>query len=382
MRLIPVLLCLLLVVPAAHSLGVSPPSAKITFSPGATGEFDVLLLNSRHHAVETEVEIKGEYKDYFSATNPSISSRGSAAATVSFELPDEIEPGSHKTRIVWTENFFDPDSGALAAKTAITLIIEIWKPYPGRYAKLHTKPRHVPEGQDTDIEYTITSRGTEAVTGDVRFSLYAGDGTLIDTLYDRDITVEGDSDRKRYVQVRSRTYDPGRYDVEASYDYGAGLAEHESTLIIGTKDVEIDGVTREFNLNEPVNRFNINLSSLWNNPIPDVSAQLQLGRQTGRTPTITLAPFEEKTFTGYWETDEQLEVGSHNGLVTVFFDGEEHSQPVTIVLVNETEQIEAQLEQPEQVVLIGAADLIFFIVLIAILSLFYVVTTRRHRGKE
>lgn len=375
-KLLPALLLTLCLLPLTTAIGVSPPTGTIEFVPGASGEFDVRLSNSLDREIDTEVEISGNLAQYFEATNPRIGARSSTAATISYNLPDDITPGPNYQYITWTEHYFDAQQGGVAARSAIQAKFSVWKPYPGRYAELRINPRHVPQGEETDIKITIDSLGDQPVTGDVVIKLRAPDGTLQDTLYLRDVEVAGDDEFSRYVRVHSERYDPGKYEVDARFDYNSAVADAQGTLIIGTKSVDVLNVTRTFYKDKDVNRFEVEVESLWNEPLEVVSASMQLGASTGRTPAITLPPFSTKTLTGYWDTDTELAEGERPARVTASFSG---GQPVErlfqVNVYNETPQ--PQVEEPRTVTL-GMTDIAFLLIALLFVGYFLVHVLRRH----
>ena len=281
---------LLLLIPFSAAIGVSPPSGTIEFVPGAEGAFDVMLRNSYGVPISTEVKVSGNLAEHFTVDAPRIGARSGARATVSYALPETIPPGPNYQRIEWTESFFTQAEGAVVARTAVTAKFSVWKPYPGRYAEIQIKPTHVREGEATQVRVDIQSRGEDAVSGDVVIRVMSPDGELRDTLYLEDVRIEGDASLTRYVRVRSENYPPGKYEVEAVFDYNAAVARAEETLIIGTRSVSIENLTRTYYKDKDINRFEVTLESLWNEPLSGVSASMQLGANAGQTPAITLAP--------------------------------------------------------------------------------------------
>lgn len=361
-------LILALAVPLASSLRMSPGSAHVTFEPFYENEFDVVLTNNRNHAIDVAIDIDGSLAQYFSATEVSLRPRGTALSTVSFTLPEDIPPGANKVYITFTEDFYDPEEGMIATRTATRLRVEVWKPYPGRYAEIELTPNHVAVGENTDVEVRIQSRGDQLVRGDLQLRVLDFERRLIDSEIVSNVEVESDATWRRFVMLNAEEYEPGRYRVQARYDYGSAVAEDEQTLIIGVREVELLNATQDVYLDTGINPFTVDVENLWNEPIENVEATFQLGRSTARTPSVNLARFTQKTLRGHWEVDDALEPGTHNALVTVSYrDGE----PVTRsfpVRVHETSPRQPQPEEPTQFITLGIIDVVFLLLVLGIIG--------------
>lgn len=373
---------LILTTASAAAIGITPPQATISFAPGYEGSFDIIVTNHQHREIGVDVTIEGELGRYFEATSPRIRSRSTATSTISFALPEDITPGEHRVRIVYEEDFFDPNEGMIAARTAVVFTAKVWKPYPGRYAEIELVPRNVPAGQNTDVQVIVNSRGDQPVRGDVTVRIYDASGRLVDSEVLPSVEIAGDTTWRRFVQIQSRDYAPGRYTVQAQYDYGSARAEKEATFIIGVRDIDLLNVTRDFYLDVPVNPFSVEVESLWNEHIEGVEASMQLGSSTGRTPTINLASFTKKPLDGFWTTDRALSPGTYNALVTVTFrDGEPVSRsfPVT---VHEQSPQPPQEQEPASIIFLSMIDIIFLIIVLIIVGVVVMRVYGHHKGDQ
>ena len=376
------ILLVLATIPHITAIGISPPSADITFAPGYEGEFDIILRNSRPIAVQTEVTIGGTLGQYFTATTPDVRARSTATSTISFSLPEDIPPGTNTVSITYRESFFDPNEGTFSARTAVVFQARVWKPYPGQFAEIAVKPKHVPAGRNTDAEIVVRSRGDQPIRGDVQVRIYDASGRLVDSEVFSNVNIEGDSTWRRFAYIGSQDYPPGRYLVSARYDYGAGVAEDEATLIIGVRDIDLLDITRDFYLDVPVNPFSVDVESLWNEHIEGVEASVQLGANTGRTPSINLASFTKKSLDGFWTTDRALEPGTYNALVTVNFrDGEPVTRSFPVTVHAETPR-PPQEEEPAAFIVLGIIDIVFLLVVLALIAFVGMRVFGHHKGEK
>lgn len=368
-----------LAVPFTNAIGINPSSATIDFVPGASGAFDAKISNGLNREVGVDVEVSGNLAQYIDVEliGPQrISPRSHGRAEISYSLPEDIPPGTNKQHIQFTEEYFNQETGGIGARAAVIMTLNIWKPYPGRYAELSLAPTHVPQGQDTQVKYTIQSLGDQPVDGDLQIRILNPQGELQDILRDNDIYIEGDSQTELYLQIPSKDYPPGKYQLSGSYDYGVEVANAQKTLIIGTQSVDVLNVTRKYYKDQGINRYEVEVESLWNEPLTGVSAQLTLGSSTGATPAKNIAAFETQTLVGYWEADQQLEEANHTALVSVVFNGGEpvdRTFPVSVY--NETPQ--PRVEEPSSNITIGTTDVLFFVITFLIIGYFMMHISKR-----
>lgn len=381
MRALAIFLCILAVIPVVSAIGISPTKATIDFVPYGEGAFDVLLKNNQNFEVGTDVEIKGNLAQYFSAENPDINPRGTAAAEISWALPEDIPPGRHKQIVYFGENYFSEDEGFFGVRTRVGFVIYVWKPYPGRFAQISVHPTSVPVGENTQVRVIIHSRGDQPISGDLEIFIEDPDGRLIDKIVQPDIMVDGNIEIDRYAQILSADWEPGKYLVRARYDYGDEVAEAENELKLGTRTVLINNITRSFYKDQNPNQFTVFLESMWNEPIGPISAELFLGATSGGTPVTTVPAFQEKTVIGYWPTDRTLEEGEHTGLVRVTLPtGDVVEETFLVHLYNESAKPEEQ-EPAERKVELGLADIAFFVVLLALIVYFVVHILRKDKAR-
>ena len=374
-------LCLLLV-PSVMGLGISPPLADITFAPNYEGSFDIVVTNHRNIPIDTEVTITGSLSQYFTASSPSLRARSSSTSRISFSLPEDIPPGNNRVLIRYAEDFFDPNEGTVAARTAVTHVVNVWKPYPGRFAEIELRPRSVPAGQDTDVQISIHSRGDQSVRGDVQVRVFDASDRLVESEVLANIEIGPDSTWRRFVQIRTRDFEPGRYHIRVDYDYGSARAQEEATFIVGVRDIDLLDVTRDFYLDTPVNPFSVDVESMWNEHIEGVDASLQLGANTGRTPTINLASFTQKTLEGFWTTDTSLDPGTYNALVTVNFrDGDPVTRSFPVTVHAETPR-PPQEEEPAAFIVLGIIDIVFLLVVLALIAFVGMRVFGHHKGEK
>ena len=365
MRAVVLLTLCILLVSGVAAIGVSPPKATIKFKPFGSGEFNAIVLNSQVFDIETSVQIYGPYAEYFTATNPDVPAKGSAVSTITYDFPEDITPGNHLHKIFFSEEYFDEVRGGLAARTSAGILVYVWKAYPGRYGELELRPRHVKEGEETEIQVFIYSKGTDPISGDLEVLILDVDDNLVDRIVRSDIMVDGDSEWSRYLLVSSAGFQPGKYKVLGEFDYGESVAHAESHLIIGTKSLLILSLTDEFYKDININRFEVELESLWNEPLENVYASMQLGGSTGITPTIILPSFNRKSLIGYWDTDAGLDEGVHNALVTAYFEEEEPIvENFEVYVYNQSPQPE--VEKPKKVIYLGLTDILFILICIVI----------------
>lgn len=380
--LLAVLVLVVLLLPFASAIGVSPGRITINFEPGAIGAASAVVHNTNDYAVDVSVGVEGRYHESFEVEEFSLGPRERKSIAIHYVLPDDITPGTNRQKIVFIENFFDPNAG-FGARTGVVLQFDLWKPYPGQYVDMVITPRHVAQGSDTDVLVKLYSRGEEAVSGDVEMRIYTPDDKLQDLVIMDNVQIAGNTNFERYAIINSKNWDPGKYRIEAAYDFGSGVARQEGKLIIGTKSLDIIDVTRTYYKDAEINRFEIEVESLWNEPLEQVFASFELGASSGQTPSIIVAPFTRNKLFGYWVTDANLAQGNHTAQITVDFEGGEPViEQFTVEVLNVTPIREEQPAQTEEKKIeLGYVDLAFLIVIIVFVVYLMQHSVHTHRKK-
>jgi hypothetical protein len=369
-----------LLVPATLAIGISPPTAQLDFVPGKTYDFVARLTNYNDVPITVEIRSENSFGAVFSAKQPiEIDAMSTTGVPVYVKLPESLpKPGYHTGYLYFTETFEDDYGGAFSARTEVGLRITVWQPYPGLYAEITASAPSVSHGSDTKLRVYVSNLGTDAIEdGTATVKVVAPSGELKDLFTFTGLNIAGNTGQELFAKIPSKSYLPGRYTLFAKLEYGEKTASMNSTFIVGTQDVDALALEGPFYLDKPVNRFNVHVESLWNLPLDNVYATVQLGSTQAKTPSIRLQPFQRTTLQGYWETDRTVPPGQPAASVVIYFDGGKKETLLPVLVYNETPPlIGAAVEEPT--ITLSAADLLFIILASAIVLVLVVFAFERY----
>jgi hypothetical protein len=382
MRL-PLFLFLLVLVPSVLAIGVSPPTVYIDYVPGKTYEFSVNVINYNSFPITAAVGTDGEYKENIKVKQPiRIAPMGATPAIITFTAPDVLDrPGHHTSYVSFTEDFFDENTGTFGARTAVQMRLIMWQPYPGHYADIIASAPSVSQGSDTSLKVVVNNLGVEPVekaTATVR--VVSAQNALMDVITITDVNLAGNTNTAYNRLLKSSAYPPGRYTLAATLDYGTNTSQLNTTFVVGTEKVEAIALEGPFYLDRPVNKFLVHAESLWNLPINNVFAVVELGESVSQTPTAALEPFGKTALDGYWETDKTIMPGQVIAKVTMHYSNATESFLIPVTVYNESPRVAAEPEEPTLV--LSGADVLFIMGVLIIVLCLVLFALNKHFGNH
>lgn len=316
---------------SAGYLGISPGIFKIHFEPNLRRTFEFKVSDSNPNEI-ISLYVQGDLANYSKLSKSSIVGEGSFSLTLN--LPSKIEiPGNHRLIVGAKQEKASAESG-IEGVIVVQAVIDVFVPYPGKYAEMNFNVYDVNEGENALYEWTINNLGTE------NFDAYP---TL--EVYNLDEKIYSISLEKQHIKTKetiklsdflnTSNLDSGTYNVSATLDYGKILQQNDS-FRIGSFLINISDYSYEF-LEKKINKFYVEVQNLWNSPIEEIYSKITVtdkGKvvQEFKTVSENLKAWEIKNLTGFLDT-EGINPGKYTANINVFYDTSVTSKLVTIYVL-------------------------------------------------
>jgi hypothetical protein len=287
--------------------GVVPRSYDVDFEPGLERDFvfDFVLSGKE------ELWIEGDLRGYFELDKLEV--MGREEVVVRMKLPDRLE--KFGVNEVWV------------VAGGVRGLIKINVAYPEKFVGLELSAPNVNLGEDVELKLRVSNLGRERVFVNPSILIYNSNGELLE-----DVSLEGD-----WVNVSgvlnfkgtlvTGNYSAGDYLAVARVDYGDGVLRKENIFRLGEFKIRILNYSEEF-YGGKVNRFEVEVESLWDGKIRDVYAGIRVvGSDVGfDSDIVQLGAWEKRALMGFFDArdiKEDVDVE-----IRLYSEGEELSSEV------------------------------------------------------
>jgi hypothetical protein len=295
--------------------GVSPGSYELDFEPLLEQEFVFKFIFD--DGIKTQLYVEGALGNYVTLDKEELV--GGGDVVVKLSLPSEVEtPGSNLIRIGARQA--SEEKGGVGFVANVRGIIKINVPYPGKYVELDLKVPSANAGELVNISLDAASLGKEDVEISPLIQIFQ-DGDKIETIELGKAKITS-SDSKSFSTILDTTnYLPGDYNVTALAEYEKGVfARDDDPFRLGELMVKILDYPIEFR-EDKIERFEIEVESLWNNQIEDLYAEVGvIGSDVSFiTTSVGLRPWRKINLVGFLDTSDidseefQVEIVLHYG---------------------------------------------------------------------
>ncbi|MCK5449666.1 hypothetical protein KAI32_02275 [Candidatus Pacearchaeota archaeon] len=305
--------------------GVSPASYEIDFKPNLKQNFNFNFLFDED--IEAEVYVSGDLKDYVKLDKKFLKGGGRVIASIDF--PSEIEiPGVHRIRIGAKQ--LASEGGGIAIVSDVGGVIKVKVPYPGKYVGLEFKTSNANVGEDINLELIVSSMGKEDIYAHPILKIFNSDGE-IEQIDLGEKFIASTKSAEFLKKLSTVNYKPGDYEVSAVVEYGGEKPVIASVPFrLGELRVEISNWTKVFE-RDKINRFEIRIESLWNDPIESLYASVEIVDYNVQfsTPSISLEPWKKDILTGFFDARD-IDEEKFKANITLFYDGHTTSKIVDL----------------------------------------------------
>ena len=300
------------------SLGISPAKKYVEFIPNLELEYDFKIFADQNQKVE--LYKKGDFADFAIIDKKSIV--GNGIFNVKIKLPEKASKPGPNILLIGAREVIG-EEGGLSASVAVQAPIKIMVPYPGKYVELNLITTNANRGQNMKFEVIVYSRGEEAITALTSIDIFDINDNKVKKINFETVKIAGQNSHEFTKFFNTSIFSPGDYKAVASVNYGEKIVKAESKFRIGKLFVKITNFTREI-IKEGIKQFNIEIESLWNDPIENVFAEVYFSKENKelidfQTPSNNLKPWEKTTITGYVDTDK-LELGNYNTKIVLNYN--------------------------------------------------------------
>lgn len=288
---------------ASAALGITPAKEVVNFVPGQQLQFEFTILSDKPDQ-EIALYTEGDLAGYTRLSKTEI--KGEDRLTVYLSFPDgDIAPGEH--RILVGAREIPDESQFLGVAVNVRAVIVVFVPYPGRYAEVSLNVPDANVNENLPIEAYVVNRGRENLFTHVKVNIYESDRTLLDRIDFQPYDINQGGDRYFRKLYPTSEFKAGSYLAEAVVDYGDIVIVND-TFRLGSLNVNLTNYTDRLRQKEGFQEYNLDVQSLWNNPLDEVYADVNISNGVQnveiRTPSISLNPWEVGILSGFIDTSE------------------------------------------------------------------------------
>ncbi len=290
-----------LLVPTAGAISLSHGQFEnpILYVPGKTYTFDFTVSNYRGDA---GITAEGEWTDYVTFSDITSPAPGTKKFSITIAPPEEPDtPGTHWLYIGAAE-ILPPGTG-VAALAAVRKSIGFKVLYPFKSLSASLNAPDVNVGETTHFQLAVKSETLQKlwmVRGSIE--VMDGQGNVLGTVGTQRVGLNLGEQKMLTAGFDTSGLKPATYRARATVTYDGNETVVEDDFRVGTLAVEIINHTRELPVGA-ISPFLIEVRSGWNDPLEAVYGQVYInGTELVRTPTRSLAAWEQANLTGYFDT--------------------------------------------------------------------------------
>ncbi|HII16767.1 TPA: hypothetical protein HA361_02535 [Candidatus Woesearchaeota archaeon] len=349
---------MLMLLPAAYAVSITPSKIDIQFEPGYSKEFIFRTWGAEHIAIYK----KGDLAEYVTLNQTSVEGKGDIL--VSIALPEKLDaPGKHTILIGAVET--GADQGIISAAAAIQTPIYVMVPYEGYYIEASLSTADASDNESIPFEIHVRNIGTEDIKR-LAASL------AISALQESSESVRRETQAAElpagesidfHVELPAGALGPGSYRAVADIGYDAYSLTRKQEFRVGELSVELLDYPKML-YNGTINKVELVVASRWNGPIEHAYAEIDIGGsapliQNARTPPFSLKPWETKSIEAFIDTSS-VPVGTYAMAITLYYAGKETLVRDTISIIEKQEKAGILLS-PLNLALIAAVILLIII---------------------
>src|SRR3989338_50633 len=317
MKLTPIIIIALLLLPIVYSLGVSPGRTTLQFEPNLKKEVRLIVFNNEQKDLNLGIYARGSLADNIDIPIGELQlSKDEQQKELSYiiGLPDKLkEPGLHEAEIVIREiqRSKGEEDIVIGTMQAVVSQLHVMVPYPGKYlvARLDIAPGKL--DKETRFYIPMINFGNKDI-GSVKaeISLVDLDGNVLSRADTEETSVAAGGRAELSAMIDTTNLPPGVTRAIAKITYDGKVLEVENTLFV--KDfllIPLDISVRDFKLGD-IAKFNILVENIGNIKVEGASSMLLIDEKDGsplaniKSISTDFSPLEKKEMVSYWDTKD------------------------------------------------------------------------------
>lgn len=335
-------LLLLLIIPCAFSIGISPASTNLNFQPWSREVITLAIHNEPSEPFEAQVYLTGDLKEFMELSEDRLSFKeGESVKEVelAITMPGKVSrPGTHLAEVKVREVASRDDDGALDIKPSLGVVsrIKIHVPYPGKYATAKLKTQDIAPGERIPFYISVFNLGEEDIgEAYARIRIYDPRNKRMDEIMTDGVPIPAQSSAELKSQVPSEGYLVGNYNVSAVVYYDDKLVPLEGLFTIDGFFLELVLIDfGDFELGE-VARLKFALENRGNRKVEEAFVRVQVLDSKGRIvealesiPIAIPMQGQEETL-AYWDTSG-ISSGKYRLEIFMHYDDRVEQEDVTV----------------------------------------------------
>jgi hypothetical protein len=375
----------ILLIPPSHALGITY-NRYVNFEPGLEESYDLCIKNSHSVFFPVQLTVTGDLEEYITLKDSTLtlSPNELRCTKYTLKLPESLGVhGQVGSRIIASQIIDPYEQDMFQVQENIIHKFFVFVPYPGYHVEFFIEGENVNAGEPIQFLIRATNYGSDDIeSAKAIIDIYGADNasSYVTTLETREKKLPSMKPVSMYTLLDTTGLKPGTYSAKARIEYDSKVALAQADFNIGALQIIVSGYTRELYAGQ-INKFDINVSSMWNNALPALYARVRIDgiEEQIVTPTMPLKPWESITLTGYLNVPE-MESGDHAGTIDLIYSNVS-SKPIRVGIIGkQKESPTAQVAIPEktQASMISVNNLlIVLIVLFVILDIFLLARKKR-----
>jgi len=367
MRLIlHIMILMIILLPIAAGLGVSPGSQNLKFEPGRQETITLDLLNDQKKDFTAVISKQGELQDIISLPQNEIgfsSTDDKKIIRYTVNMPQSFEkPGIHVGEIKIYERMNEDENDQISLRPSVGVVSQLFihVPYPGKYAEATIKTTNVKMGDDIIFYINVFNLGEEDISkAKATIDIFDPGGKLYNRITTEERAIPAKKSGELVVKMSSSGFIPGTYYVNATLQYDEKTSDLNSQFKVDDFMIKLLSVgVDNFNLGE-IARVSIVLQNVGNRLIKDIYSRLVLEDRSGnivgnvRSYNIDLESQETKETVAYWDT-ANINPGKYYGELSINYEEEVLEKEISTIV--ESERIKVDVVSPTAMVVGSSSE--------------------------
>ncbi|MBU4124168.1 MAG: hypothetical protein KKI14_01740 [Nanoarchaeota archaeon] len=340
-------------------------------------------MNSEDKTIYGQVYVNGDLKDYITLYDSLVELSPGQSKTLKYDinLPQELEPGTHDTRIgiVETAGLEGNSGSTVGAVAGVELQLWIKVPYPGYYIAVSLGIPDVGVGETVPITLEINNLGQNDISSlSAAVDIYDSSNKLIKSFQTDARLVLSSKTETFLLEWVAPSIGVDTYKAVATINYDENIKTVETAFTVGELVVKINNITLNDIPAGAIGKAEINIENTYTKEVNGVWAELFVLKNGNKvssfnTGSTSLASKRSGIIAGYIDT-ENMAVGEYNLKVVLHYEDKTAEKTKTFNIIAGSSNLSAWLSSG------GFPWWLIIIILIVIIVVIIIIKKRKRYG--